>query len=125
MIDTTNTTVPSPDAQKIIGQISAMAMVDEEFKSRLATNPAPVFAEHGLHLPEGTRVELVRAAEEIPASRGPQELYLIIPSVDDLSEEDLSRVRFAAASCQSTASTACTTPSCVSSASTASTNSCS
>lgn len=112
------------DAQKMLGQIAAMAMVDEEFKSRLATNPLPVLAENGVDLPEGTRVEIVAAKEEIPEVRDPQSFYLIIPSIGDLSEEDLSRVRYAAASCQSTASTACTVPGCVSSSSTASTNSC-
>lgn len=112
------------DAQKVIGQISAMAMVDEEFKSRLVADPRPVLAENGVDLPQDMRIEVVASSEEIPAQRDPSSLYLIIPTMGDLSEEDLSRVRYAAASCQSTASTACTTPSCASSASTASTNSC-
>lgn len=115
----------SLDAQKVIGQISAMAMVDEEFKSRLVSDPRPVLAENGVDLPDGMRVEIVASAEEIPEMRDPSSLYLIIPTMGDLTEEDLSRVRYAAASCQSTASTACTTPSCASSASTASTQSCS
>lgn len=123
-METTYASTPSNDAQKILGQISALAMVDEEFKSRLATNPLPVLAENGIDLPEGTRVEIVAAPEDIPAVRDPQSFYLIIPAIGDLSEEDLSRVRYAAASCQSTASTACTVPGCVSSSSTASTNSC-
>jgi hypothetical protein len=124
MMETTFADTASSDAQKMLGQISAMAMVDEEFKSRLSVNPLPVLAENGIDLPEGTRVEIVAGPEEIPASRDPQSIYLIIPAIGDLSEEDLSRVRYAAASCQSTASTACTTPSCASSSSTASTNSC-
>jgi hypothetical protein len=124
-MESMNLSTPSIDAQKVIGQISAMAMVDEEFKSRLAADPRPVLAENGVDLPDGMRVEIVNAAEEIPADRDPSALYLIIPMMDDLSEEDVSRVRYAAASCQSTASTACTTPSCASTASTASTQSCS
>ena len=123
-MENTYTTTPSNDAQKLLGQIAAMAMVDEEFKSRLSVNPLPVLAENGLDLPEGTHVQIVANPDEIPADRDPSSLYLIIPTIGDFSEEDLSRVRYAAASCQSTASTACTTPSCASSASTASTNSC-
>lgn len=115
----------SVDAQKVIGQISALAMVDEEFKNRLAADPRPVLAENGIELPEEMRIEIVATSEDVPEQRDPNSLYLIIPTMGDLSEEDLSRVRYAAASCQSTASTACTTPSCGSSASTASTNSCS
>src|SRR5665811_1709976 len=110
-MENTHAATPSSDAQKMLGQISAMAMVDEEFKSRLAVNPLPVLAENGIELPEGTRVEIVAGPEEIPAQHDPQSIYLIIPAIGDLSEEDLSRVRYAAASCQSTASTACTTPS--------------
>jgi hypothetical protein len=123
-MENTVASTPASDAQKMLGQISAMAMVDEEFKSRLAVNPLPVLAENGIELPEGTRVEIVASPEEIPAQRDPQSLYLIIPTIGDMSEEDISRVRYAAASCESTASTACCTPSCASSASTASTNSC-
>jgi len=81
-----NLSTPSMDAQKVIGQISAMAMVDEEFKSRLAADPRPVLAENGVDLPDGMRVEIVSAAEEIPADRDPSALYLIIPVMDDLSD---------------------------------------
>jgi hypothetical protein len=114
----------SVEAQRVIAQISAMAMVDEEFKSRLAADPRPILAQNGVDLPESMRVEVVSSLQEVPANRDPSSLYLIIPTMDDLSEEELSTVRYAAASCQSTASTFCTTPSCASSSSTASTNSC-
>ncbi|HKQ06365.1 MAG TPA: hypothetical protein VJ464_14615 [Blastocatellia bacterium] len=112
------------EAQKVISQLSAMAMMDEEFKSRLLAHPATVLTEHGLEIPEDIHIEIVGTFEEVPAARDPHTLYLVIPNGNDLMQEDLSMTIFAAQSCQSTASTACTTPSCISSSSTASTNSC-
>jgi len=114
----------SNEAQKIISQLSAMAMMDEEFKSRLMSHPASVITEHGLELPDDVHIEIVESFEEVPAQREPHTLYLVIPKGNELMQEDLSMTIFAAQSCQSTASTACTTPSCISSSSTASTNSC-
>lgn len=116
--------VESAEAQKVISQLSAMAMMDEEFKTRLMSHPASVLTEHGLEIPPDIHIEIVESFEEVPASRDPHTLYLVIPSGNELMQEDLSMTIFAAQSCQSTASTACTTPSCISSSSTASTNSC-
>jgi hypothetical protein len=112
------------DAQKVISQVSAMAMVDEEFKSRLVSEPTSVLEEYGLEMPSDMKIEIRKSFEEIPAERNPHTLYLVIPQADELSHEDLSMAIYAAASCETTASSACTTPSCLSSASTASTNSC-
>jgi len=112
------------EAQKIISQLSAMAMMDEEFKSRLMAHPASVLTDNGLEIPPDVHIEILESFDEVPALRDPNTLYLVIPNGTALVEEDLSMTIFAAQSCQSTASTACTTPSCISSASTASTNSC-
>lgn len=113
-------------ADKALARVSAAAMVDEGVKRRLAADPHPLLAEFGFELPSGTQVKIVESAEEVPTGPEPHTLYLVIPDAGDLSEEDqdLSLAVVAAASCQSTASTACTTPSCVSTSSTASTNSC-
>src|SRR4030095_7987637 len=112
------------DAQKVISQLSAMAMMDESFKDRLVAHPASVLSEHGLELPADVKIEIMESFEEVPTDRDPHTIYLVIPRGDELMQEDLSMTIFAAQSCQSTASTACTTPSCISSSSTASTNSC-
>ena len=129
LLDRTETDTPDSTAtresQKTIGKVSARAMVDEKFKLRLIENPEPVLAEHGLELPEDMKVHVVSSFDDVPAERGPRELYLVIPESHGLSEEDLTMAPVAAQSCQSTASTACTTPSCGSSASSASTQSCS
>ena len=114
----------STDAQKVIGRVSALAMSDEQFKVRLKFDPASVLGEHGLEVPSGMDVQVLDSFEDMPVERGAHTLYLVVPAADGLSHEDMKMVNISAASCQSTASTACTTPSCISSASTASTNSC-
>ena len=117
------------EAQKIIAQVSAIATFDETFKARLVSEPVSVLKEHGLELTAdmpSMKVEVLSSYDEIPADAAlGSTLYLVVPSADELSHEDLSMVVGAAASCQSTASTFCTVPSCISSSSTASTNSCS
>lgn len=114
----------SKDAQKILSQVSAMAMIDEDFKSRLIEKPVSVLGEFGLEIPTDMKIEIRKSFEEVPADAEPHTLHLIIPEVDELSDEELSLTIRAAASCQTTASSACTTPSCLSTASTASSNSC-
>lgn len=114
----------SKDAQKILSQVSAMAMVDEDFKSRLTEEPISVLSEFGLKIPTDMKIEISKSFEEVPAGADQHTLHLIIPEVDELSDENLSLTVHAAASCGSTASTAFTIPSCVSSASTASSQSC-
>jgi hypothetical protein len=115
------------DAQKVIGQVSAQAIVDEAFRQRLAAEPAAVLREHGLELPAempGLRVEFVDSYDKVPAVGTPDTLHLVVPDAGELSHEELAMVAGAAASCQSTASTFCCIPSCLTSSSTASTNSC-
>lgn len=109
------------DAQRALARVSAMAMVDDDVRSRLETDSRPLLAEFGYELPRDIDIVVVESESEIPVARDPHSLYLVIPNADDLSEDDLSLTTISASSCQSTASTACTTPSCVSSASTAST----
>jgi hypothetical protein len=116
------------EVQKIVGQVSAMAIMDEAFKARLSAEPVAVLREHGLDLPAempDMKVQILGSYDELPADAADgHTLYLVVPEADELSHEELSMVVGAAASCQSTASTCCTVPSCLSSASTASTNSC-
>ena len=114
----------STDARKILGQLSAKAMVDAEFKSRLMANPEPILLEHGLQIPKDMKIELFTSFDQVPTNRPPNTLYLVIPGAEEMTQEDLSTAMVAAASCQSTASSACTTPSCLSTSSTASTQSC-
>lgn len=117
------------DVQKIVGQVSALAIMDDDFKARLSAEPVSVLREHGLDLPAempNTQVQVVSSYDQIPADAiHGDTLYLVVPDADELSHEELSMVTGAAASCQSTASSFCTIPSCLSSSSTASTNSCS
>jgi len=110
--------------QKIIGRVSAQAMLHEDFRARLAADPVAVLNEEGLEVPDEMNVEILTSFDDVPADQDAGTMYLVIPEADELSHEDLSIATVAAASCQTTASTACTTPSCVSTASSASTNSC-
>jgi hypothetical protein len=116
------------EVQKIVGQVSALAIMDDAFRSRLATEPVSVLREHGLDLPAempDSKVVIVSSFDEIPADAIQGDtLYLVVPDADELSHEELQLVSGGAASCQSTASTMCGIPSCLSSATCASTNSC-
>jgi hypothetical protein len=108
------------EAQRIIGQVSAQALQDEAYRTRLQGDPKAVLSESGLDLPEGIDVKVLSQFEEIPAGDA-STLYLVVGATgDQLSHEELSAVA-GGGSCQSTSSTALTIPSCVSSASTAST----
>ena len=111
------------DAQRIMGQVSALAMLDADFRTRLEAAPLAVLQEFGMDVPGGARVEVVSDPAALAAS--PEgTVVLFVPHASDLSEEELSMVAGAVASCQSTAGTCCTFL-CISSVSTASTNSCS
>jgi hypothetical protein len=114
---------PSQDAQRVIGKVSALAMADEDFKGQLKEDPTAILGAHGLAMPDGMRVEILEAFEDIPDDRDPDTLYLVVPDAAELTEEELGILN-ASKSCQSTASTAFCIPSCVSCASTASTQSC-
>jgi hypothetical protein len=119
------TTETRTNPQKVIGRVSALAMLDEEFKARLIADPEAVLAEEGLDLPAGVTVEIRPSFDDVPADHDEETLYLVIPEADEVSEEDLSISTVATASCQSTASTASTAPSCAGCVSSASTQSCS
>ena len=108
------------EAQRIIGQVSAQALTDEAYRTRLQEDPKAVLAESGLELPEGLDVKILSQFDAIPAGE-PNTLHLVVGATgDQLSHEELSAVA-GGGSCQSTASTALTIPSCVSSTSSAST----
>jgi hypothetical protein len=116
------------EVQKIVGQVTALAIMDDAFKARLTSEPVSVLREHGLELAAempNTKVAIVASFDRIPADAiDGDTLYLVVPDADELSHEELSLVSGAVSSCQSTASSFCTIPSCLSSSSTASTSSC-
>jgi len=112
------------DAQRIMGQVSAMAMLDEDFRARLEASPLEVLQEFGMDVPGTARIEVVTDPAALGGTSADDTVQLFVPNVLDLSEEELSMVAGAVASCQSTAGTFCTLP-CISCVSTASTNSCS
>jgi hypothetical protein len=112
------------EVQKIIGQVSALAIMDESLKARLSSEPLSVLREHGLELPDempAFKVQVLGSYEELPPDAASGDtLYLVVPEPGELTHEELSMV--AGGACQSTASTACTAL-CISTASTASTES--
>ena len=110
------------EAQRIIGQVSAQALQDAEYRARLQEDAKGVLAESGLELPGNVNVVVLSQFEDVEAShKDPNTMYLVVGATgDQLSHEELSAVA-GGGSCQSTSSTALTIPSCVSSASTAST----
>ncbi|MFP5268818.1 hypothetical protein [Coleofasciculus sp.] len=113
----------SIETQKVVSQVSAMAMVNEEFRNRLIANPKEVLVEQGMEFSSDMdlKIQICQSFEEVPDERPRNTMYLVIPQAEELSQEDLSIGVSAANSCQSTASTCCTTPSCLSSSSSAST----
>ncbi len=108
------------EAQRIIGQVSAQALTDEAYRTRLQGDPKAVLAESGLELPVGLEVKIYSQFDAIPAGE-PNTLNLVVGAhADQLSHEELSAVA-GGASCQSTSSTQMCVPSCISSATSAST----
>jgi hypothetical protein len=111
------------DTQRIMGQVTAMAMLDEEFRARLEAAPLDVLREFGMEISSSVEVQIVSDPEDLNEADDAGTVQLYVPDAADLSEEELSMVAGAVASCQSTASSCCTFT-CLSCASTASTNSC-
>jgi len=111
------------DTYKVMGQVTAMAMLDDEFRTRLEVSPLDVLREFGMNLPDSMRVEIVTDLAKLNAASDENIVQFYVPDAAELSEEELSMVAGAVASCQSTAGTCCTAT-CISSASSASTNSC-
>lgn len=111
------------DAQRIMGQVTAMAMLDEAFRARLEASPIEVLQEFGMDVPGTVRVDIISDAAMLQTGDESETVQLYIPDASELSEEELSMVAGAVASCESTAGTCCTLP-CISSFSSASTNSC-
>jgi hypothetical protein len=106
-----------------MGQVTAMAMFDDEFRARLESAPLDVLQEFGLDLSSTATVKIVSDPSAMDMEAGSDTIQLYVPDAADLSEEELTMVAGAVASCQSTAGSCCTIT-CLSSASTASTNSC-
>jgi hypothetical protein len=72
--------------EKQWGLIVAHAWADDEFKSRLLSNPRAVMREHGLELPPGAEIRVV---EDTPEVR-----HFVLPAspTAELSEEELTPV---------------------------------
>jgi hypothetical protein len=72
--------------EKQWGLIVAHAWADDDFKSRLLSDPKAVMREHGLELPAGAEIRVV---EDTPEVR-----HFVLPAspTGDLSEEELSPV---------------------------------
>lgn len=111
------------DTQRIMGQVTAMAMLDEEFRARLEAAPLDILQEFGMEINGTPQVKIVSDPAAMDDVTGSDVIQLFVPETADLSEEELSMVAGAVASCQSTAGSCCTIT-CLSSASSASTNSC-
>jgi hypothetical protein len=111
------------DAQRIMGQVTAMAMLDDEFRARLEAAPLEVLREFGMELSGAPQVELVSDPADLHAADESEIIQLYVPEATDLSEEELSMVAGAVASCETTASSCCCIT-CLSSASSWSSNSC-
>jgi hypothetical protein len=111
------------DAQRIMGQVSAMAMLDDEFRARLESSPLDVLREFGMGVSDSVQVKIVTDPADLDVTDGADTVQLYVPEAADLSEEELSMVAGAVASCETTASSACCIT-CLSSFSSASTNSC-
>jgi len=106
-----------------MGQVTAMAMLDDDFRARLESSPLDVLREFGMELSDSVTVEIVSDPAGLDATDGGDTVQLYVPEAADLSEEELSMVAGSIASCETTASTCCTFT-CISSASSAGTNSC-
>jgi hypothetical protein len=109
--------------QRVMGQVTAMAMLDEEFRARLEASPIDVLREFGMDLSDSVQVAIVSDPADLDVTDAAGTVHLYVPEAADLSEQELSMVSGAVASCQSTASSCCTIT-CLSSSSTWSTNSC-
>lgn len=72
--------------EKQWGLIVARAWADDDFKSRLLSNPRAVMCEHGLEPPAGVEIRVVEDTPEVS--------HFVLPSSPsgDLLEEELSPV---------------------------------
>ena len=84
--------------EMVWSQIVARAWCDEDFMSRLLSNPREVLAEHDLEVPPGTEVEVVLGTEvKVDDTDTVRRFILPASPSHDLTEEDL--VEGAAAWC--------------------------
>lgn len=77
-------TVQEIGREKQWSRIVAKAWADDNFRSRLLSDPAAVLAENGVELPSGTQV---RVLEDTDAVR---HFTLPPPPTDELTDEDLT-----------------------------------
>ena len=76
------------ELQKAYGKIVVKAWGDEEFKEKLLADPAAVFKDNGIDIPQGVEVKMVEAATE-------KVVHFVLPpppTEAELSEEDLDKV---------------------------------
>ena len=80
--------------QKAYGKLVAKAWADEEFKARLLAEPAVVFKENGIAVPEGVVLKIVENTKST--------FHMILPAApgEELSDDDLDIVSGGAGFCR-------------------------
>ncbi len=113
------------EVSQIVGEVTARAQADSEFRKAYLAAPGKVLAEVGLEVPNNVNVHVIEGdgTGKMPTSSA-SDVYLLLPTVEEVVQDE-SLAATESASCQSTASTCFTVPSCASCVSSASTNSCS
>ncbi len=76
-----------PEYRKTSAQIVARAWQDEDFKARLMKDPAGVFAEHNIAVPEGKAIRILEDTDDVHHVVLPSK-PTDMPSHDDLSDPD-------------------------------------
>ena len=77
----------SQEWSKKVGQITAKAWTDANFKKRLLSDPAAVLKDYGLDVPRDVKIKVVEDTDTLYHLSLPPK-----PSDKELSEEDLAAV---------------------------------
>lgn len=77
----------SQEWSKKVGQITAKAWTDANFKKRLLSDPAAVLKDYGLNVPSDVKIKVVEDTDTLHHFILPPK-----PADKELSEEDLSAV---------------------------------
>ena len=113
------------DVVKILGNVTAKAQADANFRKQYVSNPNATLSQAGLQIPPGLQFKVLVGSPQNLADVGENTknvVHLIVPVVGEkVQDESLAA---ASSSCTGTASSCFCIPSTVSCASTASTNSC-
>jgi hypothetical protein len=77
----------SQEWSKKVGQITAKAWSDANFKKRLLSDPAAVFKDYGLNVPSDVKIKILEDTDNLVHFTLPRK-----PGDKELSEEDLAAV---------------------------------